>query len=214
MRQTGLELLDDRARRAYRARLVELDTELAAADVWADVGRSGRLSDEREALLAQLSGAAGLGGRRRASGSTDERARVAVRKAIVAAVARVAEADPWLGRHLRDRVRTGHECRYEADPTTRSGGCFSQLEGDRSRHKHTLSAFERSGRRMSKAPRSSIVNEAAVTAQRPSALQMPCALVSPVVSAVAIRWAVSARTIRDRGARRPIGAPSGSGIPM
>jgi hypothetical protein len=34
----------------------------------------------------------------------------------MAAVARIAEADPWLGRPLRDHVRTGSECRYESDP--------------------------------------------------------------------------------------------------
>jgi hypothetical protein len=34
----------------------------------------------------------------------------------VAALARIAETDPWLGRHLNDRVRTGLECRYESDP--------------------------------------------------------------------------------------------------
>jgi len=43
-------------------------------------------------------------------------AQPAVRKAIMAAIARIAEADPWLGRHLRDHVRTGSECRYESDP--------------------------------------------------------------------------------------------------
>jgi hypothetical protein len=41
---------------------------------------------------------------------------VAVRKAIVAALARIAESDPWLGRHLHERVHTGIECRYESDP--------------------------------------------------------------------------------------------------
>jgi hypothetical protein len=96
--QGGLDLLDDEARRAYRARLEVADDE------------------ERAWLLDQLGAATGLAGRRRTTGSTEERARVAVRKAIVAALARIAEADPWLGRHLRDRVRTGTECRYEPDP--------------------------------------------------------------------------------------------------
>jgi hypothetical protein len=95
--QSGLELLDDEARRAYRARLETAD------------------DDERAWLLDQLGSATGLAGRRRTTGSTDERARVAVRKAIVAALARIAEADPWLGRHLHDRVRTGVQCRYEPD---------------------------------------------------------------------------------------------------
>ena len=71
---------------------------------------------ERAWLLDQLGAATGLAGRRRTTGSSDERARVAVRKAIVAALARIAETDPWLGRHLRDRVQTGTDCRYESDP--------------------------------------------------------------------------------------------------
>jgi hypothetical protein len=100
--QTGLELLDAEAGRAYRARLEQLDPELDA--------------EERGWLLDQLGAATGLAGRRRTSGSNDERARVAVRKAIVAALARIAETDPWLGRHLNERVRTGLECRYESDP--------------------------------------------------------------------------------------------------
>jgi hypothetical protein len=100
--QRGLELLDDEARRAYRTRLEQLDPD--------------RDAEERAWLLDQLGASTGLAGRRRTTASTDERARVAVRKAIVAALARVAEADPWLGRHLRDRLRTGTECRYESDP--------------------------------------------------------------------------------------------------
>jgi hypothetical protein len=102
--QPGLELLDDEARRAYRARLEQLDPD------------DPDTKEERAWLLDQLGAATGLGGRRRTSAPTEERARVAVRKAIVAALARIAETDPWLGRHLNDRVRTGLECRYESDP--------------------------------------------------------------------------------------------------
>jgi hypothetical protein len=101
--QSGIEVLDETARRVYRARIVELDRELELGD---DVD----LRDEREALLAQLAGATGLAGR------SSERARVAVRKAIISALARIAEQDPELGRHLHDRVRTGHQCRYTSDP--------------------------------------------------------------------------------------------------
>lgn len=100
--QGGLEVLDAPARRAYRARLAELDPE--------------RDADERRWLQDQLNAATGRSGRARMTGSTEERARVAVRKAVVAALARIAEADPWLGRHLRDHVRTGYLCRYETDP--------------------------------------------------------------------------------------------------
>src|SRR5262249_19644090 len=97
------------ARRAYRARITELDRELEAGD-------REDLLQEREALVAQLAGATGLAGRERRSGASSERARVAVRKAIINTLARIAEQDPALARHLHDRVRTGHQCRYTPDP--------------------------------------------------------------------------------------------------
>jgi hypothetical protein len=73
------------------------------------------LRDERQAIASYLAGGTGLAGRTRTTGSHAERARVSVRKAIVAALAKIAETDPWLGRHLNDRIRTGYECRYDSD---------------------------------------------------------------------------------------------------
>jgi hypothetical protein len=109
-------LLDRQALAAYRRRLAELDQDLADADAWGDPHRAERLTAEREALLAQVAEATGLGGRTRATANTRERARVAVRKAITAAVSRIGETDPALGRLLRDTVVTGRSCRYEPDP--------------------------------------------------------------------------------------------------
>ena len=126
--QPGIEVLDDESRRVLGARLTELDAELSQPDRDENDGRltegeltviraeRAELREEREAIAAYLGGAVGLGGRRRTTGSNAERARVAVRKAIVAALARVAETDRWLGRYLRDRVHTGFDCRYEPDP--------------------------------------------------------------------------------------------------
>jgi hypothetical protein len=48
--------------------------------------------------------------------SADERARVAVRKAIAAAVARIGAVDAGVERLLRDTVVTGSACRYDPDP--------------------------------------------------------------------------------------------------
>ena len=107
--RAAIDVLDDESRRFLGARLAELDAELADSD-------RPDLRDERDAIVSYLAGATGLGGRTRTTGSHAERARVAVRKAIVAALAKIAETDPWLGRHLRDRVRTGFACRYESDP--------------------------------------------------------------------------------------------------
>jgi hypothetical protein len=67
-------------------------------------------------LLDQVRQATGLGGRARRSGATDERARVAVRKAIAAALTRIGEGEPGLERLLVDTVTTGAVCSYDPDP--------------------------------------------------------------------------------------------------
>ena len=83
---------------------------------WVDTGRAAKLAAERDALLGQVRAATGLGGRPRVPGSVHERARIAVRKAIVNAIDRIAAADPPLGRLLSDTVTTGGICRYDPDP--------------------------------------------------------------------------------------------------
>jgi hypothetical protein len=119
--QPGLDLLDEHSRRLLKQRIAQLDAELAEASEpgeprgLADDNLC-QLRDERETLAAYLAGGTGLAGRRRTSGSSSERARVTVRKAIVSAMAKIAEIDPWLGRHLHDRISTGHTCRYNSDP--------------------------------------------------------------------------------------------------
>jgi hypothetical protein len=105
--QDGMEVIDHQGRRMLHARLAEID---------AQSGDRPDLRRERDAITRYLGGATGLAGRDRTTGSHSERARVAVRKAIIAALARIAEADPWLGRHLRNHIRTGVECRYESEP--------------------------------------------------------------------------------------------------
>lgn len=111
------EVIDADAREAYRARLRDLADELDRADRLGDVSRSARLTTERDALVAQLVGSAGLGGRsRRSGGGSAERARTAVRSRIRDALDRIAQVDPELGRHLRRSIRTGTYCVYDPDP--------------------------------------------------------------------------------------------------
>ncbi|SDS68088.1 hypothetical protein SAMN05216371_0401 [Streptomyces sp. TLI_053] len=111
------EIADRRALAAYRTRLRDIDAELDDALSWADRGRTERLRLEREALLHELRAAVGLGGRARRFSSTNERARVAVRKAVVSALDRIAARDGPLAGLLRDTVHTGASCRYDPDPT-------------------------------------------------------------------------------------------------
>lgn len=110
------ELLDRRALAAYRQRLRDIDEERTEATAWSDEGRVARLDAEREALLGEVGRATGLHGRPRRAGSQDERARVAVRKAIAAALDRLDEHEPVASRLLRRCVRTGAFCRFEPDP--------------------------------------------------------------------------------------------------
>jgi hypothetical protein len=114
--ESGLgDLLDQQALKAYRQRLRDLEQQAAEASQWSDIGRLGLVRAERDALLAELARATGLGGRSRTAGSSQERARVAVKKAISAAITRVAAVDEPLGGHLRACIHTGLSCSYEPD---------------------------------------------------------------------------------------------------
>lgn len=110
----GGPALDAQARASYRRRLDELDEELDEARERCDEGRLWRLLAERDALVAELSRAVGLGGRDRRTASPAERARVAVRKAVRASVETIDEHHPALAAHLRTTVRTGTFCCYTA----------------------------------------------------------------------------------------------------
>jgi hypothetical protein len=104
------QVLDHEAIAEYRNRLKSLDIEIDQPD--ADPARVARARAERDWLVAQLSSAAGFAGRTRAFPDQPERARVAVGKAIRRALARITEADPVIGEHLRQTVHTGVRCSY------------------------------------------------------------------------------------------------------
>jgi hypothetical protein len=112
-------VLDDTARAAYKARLAELDDALDKAldRAGAGAGEADRLEREREALIAELAHAAGLGGRARRLGDPGERARSAVTARIRDTIRRIAERHPALGAHLQQAVTTGRGCSYRpAEP--------------------------------------------------------------------------------------------------
>jgi hypothetical protein len=112
-------VLDDRARSAYRARLADLDQELAEADAYHDVERSARLAAERDALIDELARATGLGGRRRRLGDAAERARTTVTARIRDSISHIERVHPELGRHLRASIVTGTRCAYRPAETMR-----------------------------------------------------------------------------------------------
>lgn len=115
----GDDVLDERAKAAYRTRLTHLDEEIDSALARGDDGRAARLDEERAALIEELRRATGLGGRSRRLGDDAERARKAVRERIRDTIRRLDRTHPALAAHLRDSVKTGATCSYEPpDPVT------------------------------------------------------------------------------------------------
>ena len=119
------EMLDARAKDAYRRRLLDIEDDIEQALSRGEDERAAQADREREFLVRELARAVGLGGRDRRATSSSERARVAVTRAIRQAIRRVAEHHPELGAHLDDAVRTGAYCAYApagVPPTGRRGG--------------------------------------------------------------------------------------------
>jgi tetratricopeptide (TPR) repeat protein len=106
-------VLDEAARGAYRRRIDALTARLDAADRAGDSQAAERAEAERQALLGELRGAAGLGGRDRVAAPEAERARVNVTRTLRATIERLASSAPRAAAHLRASIRTGGTCRYE-----------------------------------------------------------------------------------------------------
>jgi tetratricopeptide (TPR) repeat protein len=113
--RTG-EILDHKAKEAYRRRIEELQDELEEAEGWGDFERAARARGEMDFLARELAAAVGLGGRGRRASSDAERARVNVTKAIKASMARIGKHSPALAHHLASTIRTGTFCSYLPDP--------------------------------------------------------------------------------------------------
>ncbi|MGH9223199.1 MAG: AAA family ATPase [Acidimicrobiales bacterium] len=106
------EVLDGRARAAYRARLAELDEEVSEAERHNDVERLARARFERQLLADELAAALGLGGRSRLLGSGGERARKAVTARIRNSLRRMERSHTALAAHLSASITTGTSCSY------------------------------------------------------------------------------------------------------
>jgi hypothetical protein len=112
---TGFAALDDKAKAAYRDRVVELRTELYEAEACNDPARADRARRELDALTSELAAAVGLAGSDRRSGNPTERARVSVTRTIRAAIGQIQLAAPGTGEHLAASIRTGTFCTYQPE---------------------------------------------------------------------------------------------------
>jgi hypothetical protein len=106
------EVLDARARAAYRAKVEALRADIDDALEAEQLERAETLQVELDLLVAQLAGAFGLGGRDRRAVSIAERARLNVTRALRTAIGRIGEALPDAGAALGRSVHTGMYCVY------------------------------------------------------------------------------------------------------
>jgi predicted ATPase len=105
-------VLDREALRQYRRRLAELDDRLDVSVLRGDKKRQDACAAERDALIAELKRATGLGGRPRRSGSPAEKARLNVTRTIRHAIAELSTKAPELAAHLDESIATGMSCCY------------------------------------------------------------------------------------------------------
>jgi hypothetical protein len=110
------ELIDERAKSAYRCRLFELRGELEEAMALGRGEQAAQLREEIDALTRELSHAVGLRGRHRRAASTSERARQSITKAIRAVTDRMSRSDAALGEVFSRCIKTGTFCSYQPDP--------------------------------------------------------------------------------------------------
>ena len=118
-RSRGEPALDRQALTAYRARLRDLDDDIAEADSNHDPERAARARAERDALVTELTRSVGRGGRPRRLGDDTEKARKTVTIRIQRALRLLDSHHPALASHLREALRTGTTCSYQpAQPLT------------------------------------------------------------------------------------------------
>jgi hypothetical protein len=108
----GDPVLDDRARAAYKARLVDLEEDIDRASADNDPERAAQARAEREFLVAELAAATGLGNRTRRLGDANDKARKTVTARIRYTIGRIRRVHPALAAHLDAHVHTGVECEY------------------------------------------------------------------------------------------------------
>lgn len=111
----GAEILDGEARRAYEARIVGLEEEIAEAEARNDMERVAKAREESDFLVRELSGALGLGGRPRRASDETERARKAVAWRIRDGLKRIEREHAELARHFRASLKTGVFCSYRPE---------------------------------------------------------------------------------------------------
>lgn len=108
----GEALLDNKAKTAYRQRILELQAQIAEAEDFSHSQKAVQLQEEYEQLIDHLSTVTGLGGKTRTTGSPVEKARSAVTWRVRSTIKKIADIHSPLARHLNVSIKTGTFCSY------------------------------------------------------------------------------------------------------
>ena len=108
----GEPLIDEKAKRAYQKKILDLQEEISQSEADNDFERSGRLQEEYEQMLEHLSQSLGLQGKIRKSGNPVEKARSAITWRIRNAISKIEKVHLSLGKHLSNSIKTGTLCSY------------------------------------------------------------------------------------------------------
>jgi hypothetical protein len=112
---SGEKLIDEKARRQYQEKILDLQNDIQEAEHRCDFVRLEKLQEEYDKLIEYLSSSLGLKGKSREAGGTVEKARSAITWRIRSAIARVEQYHPLLGAHLSNAIKTGTLCSYQPD---------------------------------------------------------------------------------------------------
>lgn len=114
---SGLEALaepvfDERAKRSYQKKILELQEEIRWSENNNDLQRSSYLHEEYDQIVDHLSSSLGLKGKIRKSHDNLDKTRSAITWRIRNAIQKIEKAHPILGKHLSASIRTGIFCSY------------------------------------------------------------------------------------------------------
>jgi TolB-like protein/Tfp pilus assembly protein PilF len=115
VKMRGEQVIDDKAKKNYKAKLLSLQEDMSLAEVHNDYQRTAVLQKEYDDVLDMLSSSLGLNGRTRKTDDPIEKVRSAVTWRIRNSIKKITSVHPSLGKHLSNSIKTGIFCSYRPE---------------------------------------------------------------------------------------------------
>lgn len=116
--EKGFELIDQKAKKDYQKKILELQEDIGHAEKSNDYVNVARLQNEYDQILEHLSSSLGLAGKARKSATQIDKARSAVTWRIRNSIKKLEEYHPTLAKHLSLSIKTGTFCSYKPETPT------------------------------------------------------------------------------------------------